>query len=132
MVLPCFDRRRVGERLPRTRLAPTSGVVFFNLGHPILCNQYAYFTGEWLEQNTRYRRRVQAVDIRDAVLRAYEEDTIARIMHCVADRGLADAKKQLTDSVLTIGAYGFENVQAKIEESIRKAAGRGVVTTEAA
>jgi hypothetical protein len=34
--------------------------------------------------------------------------------------------------VLTIGAYGFENVQAKIEESIRKAAGRGVVTTEAA
>ena len=53
-------------------------------------------------------------------------------MHCVADRGLADAKKQLTDSVLTIGAYGFENVQAKIEESIRKAAGRGVVTTEAA
>ena len=75
---------------------------------------------------------MQAEDIRDAVLRAYEEDTIARIMHCVADRGLADAKKQLTDSVLTIGAYGFENVQAKIEESIRKAAGRGVVTTEAA
>lgn len=112
--------------------APASGVVFFNLGHPILCNQYAYFTGEWLEQNARYRRRVQAEEIRDAVLRAYEEDTIARIMHCVAERGLAEAKKQLTDTVLTIGAYGFENVQAKIEESIRKAAGRGVVTTEAA
>jgi hypothetical protein len=108
-----------------------SGVVYFNLGHPILCGQYAYFTGEWLEQNTKYRRRVQAEDIRDAVHDAYFEDTIGRIMHYVADRGVSEAKKQLTDNVLTVGAHGFENVQAKIEDSIRKAAGRGVVTTAA-
>ena len=104
-----------------------SGVVYFNLGHPILCNQNAYFIGEWLEQNTYYRRRVQAEDVRDAILQAYEEDTIGRIMHVVAERGLAKAKEQLTDEVLTIGAHGFENVEAKIEEFIRKSAGRGVV-----
>lgn len=111
---------------------PVSGVVYFNLGHPILRNQYAFFTGEWLEQNTRYRRRVQAEDIRDAVFDAYAEDTIGRIMHVVAELGLTEAKFQLTDNVLTIGAHGFENVQAKIEELIAKAAGRGVVTAEAA
>jgi hypothetical protein len=109
-----------------------NGVVYFNLGHPILCNQNAYFTGELLEQNTYYRRRVQAEDVRDAILQAYEEDTIGRIMHVVAERGLAKAKEQLTDEVLTIGAHGFENVEAKIEEFIRKSAGRGVVGPEAA
>jgi hypothetical protein len=109
-----------------------SGVVYFNLGHPILCNQYAYFTGEWLEQNAKYRRRVQAEDIRDAVYDAYFEDTVGRIMHYVADRGVTEAKRQLTDNVLTVGAHGFENVQAKIEESIRKSAGRGVVAGAAA
>ncbi|MGE2816449.1 hypothetical protein ACQI5H_15120 [Mycobacterium heidelbergense] len=109
-----------------------SGVVYFNLGHPILCNQNAYFTGEWLEQNIRYRRRVQAEDVRDAILQAYEEDTIGRIMHVVAERGLIKSKEQLTDEVLTIGAHGFENVEAKIEEFIRKSAGRGVVAAGAA
>jgi hypothetical protein len=109
-----------------------SGVVYFNMGHPILCNQNAYFTGEWLERNANYRRRVQAEDVRDAILQAYEEDTIGRIMHVVAERGLAKAKEQLTDEVLTIGAHGFENVEAKIEESIRKSAGRGVIEPEAA
>ena len=109
-----------------------NGVVYFNLGHLILCNQNAYFTGEWLEQNTRYRRRVQAEDVRDAILQAYEEDTIGRIMHVVAERGLTKAKEQLTDEVLTIGAHGFENVEAKIEEFIRKSAGRGVVAAGAA
>ena len=109
-----------------------AGCVYFNQGHPIMETQYAFFTGEWLEQNTRYRRRVQAEDIQRAIFEAYAEDSIGRIMHYVADRGLAEAKKELTDSVLTIGAHGFENVQAKIEEAIRKSAGRGVVTAEAA
>jgi hypothetical protein len=104
-----------------------NGVVYFNLGHPILCNQNAYFTGEWLDRNTHYRRRIQAEDVRDAVIQAYEEDTIGRIMHVVAERSLAKAREQLTDEVLTIGAHGFENVEAKIEEFIRKFAGRGVV-----
>ena len=109
-----------------------NGVVYFNLGHPILCNQYAYFTGEWLEQNTKYRRRVRAEDIRDAVHDAYFEDTIGRIMHYAADRGLTEAKNLLTDDVLTVGAHGFENVQAKIEQSICKSARRGVITGDAA
>ena len=73
-----------------------------------------------------------AEDIRNALIEAYAEDTIGRILHYVADRGLAEAKKQLTDRALTIGAHGFENVQAKIEEFIRTSAGRGVVTTGAA
>ena len=111
---------------------PTSGVVYFNLGHPIMRDQYAFFTGEWLEQNPRHRRRVQAEEIRNVVFEAYAEDTIGRIMHYAADRGVAEAEAQLSDSVLTVGAYGFENVQAKIEELIGKAAGRGVVTGEAA
>jgi hypothetical protein len=76
--------------------------------------------------------QLQAEDVRDAVYNAYFEDTIGRIMHYVADRGVSEAKKQLTDNVLTVGAHGFENVQAKIEQSIRKSAGRGIVDGEAA
>ena len=108
------------------------GCVYFNQGHPIMETQCAFFTGEWLDQNTRFRRRTQAEDIRDAIFAAYAEDTIGRILHYVATRGLADAKAELTDAALTIGAHGFENVQAKIEDSIRKSAGRGVVTIEGA
>jgi hypothetical protein len=108
------------------------GCVYFNQGHPIMETQCGFFTGEWLDQNTRYRRRVQAEDIRDAIFQAYAEDTIGRILHYVANRGLAEAKTALTDAVLTIGAHGFENVQAKIEDAIRKAAGRGVVTVDGA
>lgn len=109
-----------------------NGIVYFNLGHPILNTQGAFFTGEWLDRNTRYRNRIQPEDVHRAVQEAYEEDTIGRIMHYVADHGLAAAKIALTDRILTIGAYGFENVQAKIEDLVRSSAGRGVVVTGAA
>jgi len=107
--------------------------VYFNQGHPIMATQFAYFTGEWMQQNTRVQRRVQAEDIQTALFEAYAEDSIGRILHYVAERGLVEAKNQLTDEVLTISAHGFENVQAKIEEYVRKTASRGgVVNTETA
>ena len=58
--------------------------------------------GEWLDLNTKYRRRVQAEDVRNALFEAYAEDTIGRIMHYVAEHTLADAKQDLTDRILTI------------------------------
>jgi hypothetical protein len=106
---------------------PAGGVVYFNLGHPIMRTQFAFFTGEWLDLNAKYRRRIQAEDVRNALVEAYAEDTIGRIMHYVAERTLANAKHDLTDRILTIGAYGFENVQAKVEEYIRACAARGVI-----
>lgn len=107
--------------------------VYFNQGHRIMETQFAYFTGEWLLQNTRLQRRVQAEDIQTAIFEAYAEDSIGRILHYVADCGLTEAKNQLRDEVLTISAHGFEKVQAKIEEYVRKTASRGgVVNTEAA
>lgn len=105
----------------------SDGIVYFNMGHPILETQIAYFTGEWLERNPSLRRKVQNEEVRDAVVDAYAAETIGRILHYLADRGLPQAKKDLTDGALTISAYGFENVEDKIEDSIRKASRHGVV-----
>ena len=107
-----------------------AGCVYFNVGHHIMETQFGFFTGEWLERNTKCRQRVQAEDVRDAIFQAYAEDTIGRIMHCVADRGLAQAKLDLLDGVLTIGAYGFENVEARIEDAIRRVANRSGVVAQ--
>jgi hypothetical protein len=109
----------------------SDGVVYFNMGHPIMETQIAFFSGEWLEQNPRLRRRVQDEEVRNAIVDAYAAESIGRILHYLADQGLAQAKTDLTDGALTISAHGFENVQDKIEDSIRKAARHGVVASVA-
>jgi hypothetical protein len=106
-----------------------SGCVYFNLDHPIFRTQFQYFSGEWLSLHANYRRKVLDEDVLHAVHEAYFEDTIARVMSYVGEHGLAKATTDLTDLALTIGAHGFENVQAKIEDRIRAAAGRGVVSS---
>ena len=111
---------------------PPGGCVYFNLGHSIFHDQVSFFTGEWLERNPKIRLRVPADEVRNAVHEAYFEDTIARIMHVVAEHTMSLAKEHLTDRNLTIAAHGYENVQAKIESLIRTMAGRGVVTSGAA
>jgi len=106
----------------------SAGCVYFNMGHPIMETQIAFFTGEWLEQNPGLRRRVRNEDVRDAIFNAYAAETIGRILHYLADNGVAQAKNDLSDPVLTICAHGFENVQDQIEDSVRKAGRHGVVT----
>ena len=108
------------------------GCVYFNLGHSIFHDQVSFFTGEWLELNPKIRLRVPADEVRNAVYEAYFEDTLARIMHVVAEHTMSVAQGLLTDHNLTIAAHGYENVQAKIESLIRTRAGRGVVTSGAA
>jgi len=102
-------------------------VVYFNLGHPILHVQYQYFEGEWLEAHPGLRRRVTPEIVREAVYEAYAADTIGRILHHVDDVGPAQAREDLTDRMLTIGARGFENVQAAIEKTLESAGRHGVV-----
>lgn len=106
-----------------------AGCVYFNLGHHIFHTQISYFSGEWLSLHPTYARRVSSDDVRDVVHEAYEEETIGRILHYVAANGAARAKDDLSDRNLTIAAHGFENVQDKIESSIRKVAARGGVVT---